>query len=298
MKKLLPLIAIAISGFATVHAQTRPQYTTDEISALIGEDIAAPSPVSATQHFENIRQTWLEDIRMTQEYDGLTDETLQPAFEAIDEYTAAAQTAYNAQMEFALYSLAPIKETHPQRYQIALQQYSQALLILYKRDARIMRASSVLTPYDRAPEITPMADAFCSAIYERGNESALGGAGYRGFVAQSDIIVEQQLKLKQDLIIAQLDTEGDFSLGREFISNSEITADDFDYDEYRRVRAEKFKAAEAAWETYSWAAARLLCPIPVYSGTGTGSMISAQHQQLVRNHELFLILLMRGIREK
>lgn len=200
-------------------------------------------------------------------------------------------------MEFALYSLAPIKETHPQRYQIALQQYSQALLILYKRDTRIMRASSILTPYDRAPEITPMEDAFCSAIYERGSESALGGAGYRGFVAQSDIIVEQQLKLKQDLIIAQLDTGGDFSLGREFISNSEITADDFDYDEYRRVRAEKFKAAEAAWETYSWAAARLHCPIPVYSGTGTGSMISTQHQQLVRNHELFLILLMRGIRE-
>ena len=99
MKKLLPLIAIAISGFATVNAQTRPQYTTDEISALIGEDIAAPSPVSAAQHFENIRQTWLEDIRVTQEYDGLTDETLQPAFEAIDEYTAAAQAAYNAQMD-------------------------------------------------------------------------------------------------------------------------------------------------------------------------------------------------------
>lgn len=306
MKNLLPILTtiVAVLCPASAQALTLEQayapYRINTTEAIIGKEIKDVAGIAPEQLFENIRQTWLEDIRESRQ-DGdletLSDEKIQPALAALEEYIAAAHVAYQAQMEFALYSLAPIKETHPQRYQIALQQYSQALLILYKRDARIMRASSLLTPYYRAPEITPMEDAFCSAIYERGSESALGGAGYRGFVAQSNIIVEQQLKLKQDLIIAQLDTGGDFSLGREFISNSEITADDFDYDEYRRVRAEKFKAAEVAWETYSWAAARLHCPIPIYSGTDTGSMISAQHQQLVRNHELFLILLMRGIRE-
>lgn len=307
MKKILPIIMSAVASLYPASAQTLTleqayaPYKVNATEAIIGKEIKAVAGIAPEQLFENIRQTWLEDIRESRQ-DGdletLSDEEIQPALAALEEYIAAAHVAYQAQMEFALYSLEPVKNTHPQRYQTALQQYKHALLALYRQDARILRSNSVLTPYYRHPEIVPpKEDAFCDALITRAEQSDLGGAGYRAFRAQGSELLKQQLKLKQDTIISHLCPGGDFSLGREFISNTDINTAGFDAEEYRRVRTEKFKAAEAAWEQYSWAAARLHCPLPQFSGTGTGSMISAQQEYLALNHEKLLILLMRGIRE-
>ncbi|MBR1998315.1 MAG: hypothetical protein IJ993_07850 [Akkermansia sp.] len=307
MKKILPIIMSAVASLYPATAQTLTleqayaPYKVNATEAIIGKEIKAVAGIAPEQLFENIRQTWLEDIRENRQ-DGdletLSDEEIQPALAALEEYIAAAHVAYQAQMEFALYSLEPVKNTHPQRYQTALQQYKHALLALYRQDARILRSNSVLTPYYRHPEIVPpKEDAFCDALITRAEQSDLGGAGYRAFRAQGSELLKQQLKLKQDTIISHLCPGGDFSLGREFISNTDINTAGFDAEEYRRVRTEKFKAAEAAWEQYSWAAARLHCPLPQFSGTGTGSMISAQQEYLALNHEKLLILLMRGIRE-
>ncbi len=307
MKKILPILigAAAIISPTNAQALTIEQayapYRINATEAIIGEEIKAVDGISPEQLFENIRRTWLEDIhenRQEGDLEALSDEEIQPAMAALEEYIAAAHIAYQAQMEFALYSLEPIKNTHPQRYQTALQQYSNALLALYWQDARILRSNSVLTPYYRHPEIVPPEiDAFCEAIITRAEQSDLGGAGYRAFRAQGSELLKQQLKLKQDTIISHLCPGGDFSLTREFISNTDINTTGFDSEEYRRVRTEKFKAAEAAWEQYSWAAARLHSPLPQFSGTGTGSMISAQQEYLALNHEKLLILLMHGIRE-
>ncbi|MBR3696309.1 MAG: hypothetical protein IKL98_08715 [Akkermansia sp.] len=307
MKNLLPILTTIVAVLCPASAQTLTleqayaPYKVNATEAIIGKEIKAVAGIAPEQLFENIRQTWLEDIRENRQ-DGdletLSDEEIQPALAALEEYIAAAHVAYQAQMEFALYSLEPVKNTHPQRYQTALQQYKHALLALYRQDARILRSNSVLTPYYRHPEIVPpKEDAFCDALITRAEQSDLGGAGYRAFRAQGSELLKQQLKLKQDTIISHLCPGGDFSLGREFISNTDINTAGFDAEEYRRVRTEKFKAAEAAWEQYSWAAARLHCPLPQFSGTGTGSMISAQQEYLALNHEKLLILLMRGIRE-
>lgn len=307
MKNLLPILTTIVAVLCPASAQTLTleqayaPYRINATEAIIGKEIKAVAGIAPEQLFENIRQTWLEDIRENRQ-DGdletLSDEEIQPALAALEEYIAAAHVAYQAQMEFALYSLEPVKNTHPQRYQTALQQYKHALLALYRQDARILRSNSVLTPYYRHPEIVPpKEDAFCDALITRAEQSDLGGAGYRAFRAQGSELLKQQLKLKQDTIISHLCPGGDFSLGREFISNTDINTAGFDAEEYRRVRTEKFKAAEAAWEQYSWAAARLHCPLPQFSGTGTGSMISAQQEYLALNHEKLLILLMRGIRE-
>lgn len=307
MKNLLPILisAAALIGPTSAQALTLEQayapYRINATEAIIGKEIKAVAGISPEQLFENIRQTWLEDIRENRQdgdLEALSDEEIQPALATLEEYIAAAHVAYQAQMEFALYSLEPIKNTHPQRYQTALRQYGHALLALYQQDARILRSNSVLTPYYRHPEIIPpKKDAFCDAIITRAEQSDLGGVGYRAFRAQGSELLKQQLKLKQDTIISHLCPGGDFSLGREFISNTDINTEGFDAEEYRRVRTEKFKAAEAAWEQYSWAAARLHCPLPQFSGTGTGSMISAQQEYLALNHEKLLILLMHGIRE-
>ncbi len=307
MKNLLPILTtiVAVLCPATTQTLTLEQayapYKVNATEAIIGEELKVFADTTPEQLFENIRQTWLEDIRESLQ-DGdletLNEEEIQPALAALEEYIAAAHVAYQAQMEFALYSLEPVKNTHPQRYQTALQQYGHALLALYQQDARILRSNSILTPYYRHPEIVPpIKDAFCDALITRAEQSGLGGVGYRAFRAQGCGLLKQQLKLKQDTIISHLCPGGDFSLGREFISNTDINTAGFDAEEYRRVRTEKFKAAEAAWEQYSWAAARLHCPLPQFSGTGTGSMISAQQEYLALNHEKLLILLMRGIRE-
>lgn len=307
MKNLLPILTTIVAVLCPASAQTLTleqayaPYKVNATEAIIGKEIKDVAGIAPEQLFENIRQTWLEDIRENRQ-DGdletLSDEEIQPALAALEEYMAAAHVAYQAQMEFALYSLEPVKNTHPQRYQTALQQYKHALLALYRQDARILRSNSVLTPYYRHPEIVPpKEDAFCDALITRAEQSDLGGVGYRAFRAQGSELLKQQLKLKQDTIISHLCPGGDFSLGREFISNTDINTAGFDAEEYRRVRTEKFKAAEAAWEQYSWAAARLHCPLPQFSGTGTGSMISAQQEYLALNHEKLLILLMRGIRE-
>ena len=307
MKNLLPILTTIVAVLRPANAQTLTleqayaPYKVNATEAIIGEELKVFAATTPEQLFENIRRTWLEDIRESLQ-DGdletLSEEEIQPALEALEKYIAAARVAYEAQMEFALYSLEPVKNTHPQRYQTALQQYGHALLALYQQDTRILRSNSVLTPYYRHPEIVPpIKDAFCDALITRAEQSDLGGAGYRAFRAQGSELLKQQLKLKQDTIISHLCPGGDFSLGREFISNTDINTEGFDAEEYRRVRTENFKAAEAAWEQYSWAAARLHCPLPQFCGTGTGSMISAQQEYLALNHEKLLILLMRGIRE-
>lgn len=269
----------------------------DAPSRIIGEDITSARNTGPEQFFTNIRETWLEDIMVNREEAelfGFSDEELRPALEALEEYLSAARAAYDAQMELALYSLAPIKDTHPQKYTATLQQYRNALMALYLQDARIMRNNSCLTPSDRAPKVTPPQDAFCDAILARAERSDLGGAGYRGFAAQSVEVVKQQHKIKQDIILRLLDAQYEFSFGnKEFFTCTELEG--IDQEEYQRERAAKFQAAEQAWETYSWAAARLHCPLPQFSGTGTGSIISAKWLELARNHEKWFTLLMNGM---
>lgn len=289
--KLLPVFFLSALAVLPITAQE------NAINNIIGADITASSPINPTAFFNNIRETWLEDIQVNREEAelfGLTDEELRPAMETLEEYMTAARAAYDAQMEFALYSLAPLKDTQPQKYGTALQQYRNALMALYMQDTRIMRCNSCLTPSERAPKVTPPQDAFSNAITARAEHSNLGGAGSRGFVAQCEEVAAQQLKIKQELILRLLDSGHPFSFAnKEFFTCTEVEV--IDSEEYQRKRAAKFLAAEQAWETYSWAAARMHCPLPQFSGTGTGSMITAKWQELLRNHEKFLILLMHGL---
>ena len=232
---------------------------------------------------------WLQDIQYSRENGSLcvcSRHDIAAAQQAICEAAEAATQAFAAQMDYAAYSLEPLRTTQPERYRAAMQQYRSALLSLMQKDLQHMRRNSVLTEPERCPEQpTEEEDAFTAAISNRISTWDT----YRGDLQELHAhLLAQHLSRVQ--FMASL-MAGDRPC-MEFITNTRLDSAPEDYNSTCQA---KFLAAHEAWLAYTDKAAQLHCPVRSLQGNGTPAAISTARLSLLCHYEGFLTLIAQGL---
>ena len=256
------------------------------------------APCEDEVYFQNLRCLWYEDMRIARAVhnsalNDLSDAEMQELYACMERYLAAARTAYMAQLEYGLYSLSVVQAEKPTLYAATLARYRAALQWLYNRDRELLRADSMVVSGVSGAASSPE-DAFTGAIRERASRSAWSGAAYRCFSASAYEVAEAQLKLKQRYLSRIISHEDDdLFILPELLSNYAYQAPQ--PEEYYSICRQKFDAAEKSWCTYAEQAAQLICPVRRWEGTDTGLFIQAQQMKLMKQHEIWYMMLLYGL---
>lgn len=255
---------------------------------FMGVDLAAVRSTDEDAHHNALLSAWMQDVRQSRK-DGILStcsaQDVAAAQQAVTEAVLAARRAYAAQMDFALYSLEPLRETHPERYRLALQQYRNALYVLYNLDAAYLRNGSVLTPSEGKAGSVVHPDAFAEAMLQRINAQP----DYRSGYAELEEHLNQRFLQRVDFVANLL--AGDRPPA-EFLTNTPLDSVPEDYAETCQTR---FLAAFAAWHRYVEAAVQLHCPVPSLQGIGSSAAMDTFRQTLRRHFEAYLTLLVAGL---
>ena len=255
---------------------------------FLGERISAASNTSSDEVFNAMLLTWTQDIQHARKNGELcvcSNADIAAARQAVNDAVFAARRAYEAQMEYARYSLEPLSESIPQRHDAALQQFGQALLVLLQSDMNQLRLHSVLCDAARHPEMQPREDAFAGALAARFATAPT----MRSDMAELQTFLNQQHQRKVDFVTSLL--AGDRP-ATEFLTNTRLEDTP---EDYAATCQEKFRSACAGWQQYMEAAARLHCPIPSLQGGSTAAATEDCRLMLQMQFEDFLTLLASGL---
>ena len=255
---------------------------------FMGERIYPDSNTSCDDVFNAMLLTWTQDIqhaRKNGELSLCSQEEIAAARQAVNDAVFAARRAYEAQLDFARYSLEPLCVSKPDRTFAAEVQFRQALLVLLKHDMHQLRLRSVLCDAARHPKLQPREDAFTAALTDRFATAPT----MRSDMAELQAFLNRQHQRKVDFVTSLL--AGDRPV-TEFLTNTQLE----DAPEgYAGTCQAKFRTACAVWQQYIDAAARLHCPIPSLQGSSTPAATEACRQMLQCQFEDFLTLLAGGL---
>lgn len=104
---------------------------------FMGKRISAPMNTSCDDEFNAILMTWTQDVQRSRrngELSVCSNAEISAVGHAVKNAVFAARRAFNAQMEFARYSLEPPRESKPELHFAAELQFRQALQVLLKFD--------------------------------------------------------------------------------------------------------------------------------------------------------------------
>lgn len=298
MKYLFPLLAGFLFGQFSVQGQDAPPQTKEQAPL---QDL-----------FRSIRTTLLQELEQNID-SGLTrKEDSGTITAAIDIYLTAAQKAYDAQMDFALYSLKPLYVQDSQLYLKTLQAYRKLLQENYLVDLQFVKfTSSLLCPqYDSSePLPKPEEDTFAEAIDNRGKYWDDYGRGRLTSSSQSAQFKMAHFRLKQQFLYALMAPADAPGLNKQLLTDATCGEHlaDFEFisctrlnhvpEGYQATRAAKFMKAEEEWEKYISAAAYMISPDGFNYGTGVGEAKQSLKMDLTALHEAFLTKLMKSLRE-
>lgn len=255
---------------------------------FMGERIYPDSNTSSDDVFNAMLLTWTQDIqhaRKNGELSLCSQEEIAAARQAVNEAVFAARRAYEAQLDFARYSLEPLCVSKPDRTFAAEVQFRQALLALLKSDMHQLRLRSVLCDAARHPKLQPREDAFTAALTDRFATAPT----MRSDIAELQAFLNRQHQSKVDFVTSLL--AGDRP-ATEFLTNTQLENAP---EGYAGTCQAKFRTACAAWQQYMDTAARLHCPIPSLQGSSTPAATEACRQMLQCQFEDFLTLLAGGL---
>ncbi len=255
---------------------------------FMGERIYPDSNTSSDDVFNAMLMTWTQDIQHARKNGDLSlcsQEEIAAARQAVNEAVFAARRAYEAQLDFARYSLEPLCASKPDRTFAAEVQFRQALLALLKHDMHQLRLRSVLCDAARHPKLQPREDAFTAALTARFATAPT----MRSDMAELQAFLNRQHQSKVDFVTSLL--AGDRPV-TEFLTNTRLEDAP---ENYAGTCQAKFRTACAAWQQYIDAAARLHCPIPSLQGSSTPAATEACRQMLQCQFEDFLTLLAGGL---
>lgn len=293
-RSFLPLI---MSIFCAINAPAQNEGTFDTAAEQYLH-VKLNETLSDDAFFQKLSDSWQEDIRISRapgqnpSIENLSDSEMEAVHRTVENYLTAARASYEAQMEFAEHSLTIVQQKAPELYATTLNRYRSALQHLYVQELQILRTASPLAAVAPAAAYVGT-DDFIDAICHRANISAGGGADYREFCSSADTIAQQQLELKRKYIIELIShAREDIYLVPELLSNYSPDCERPATND--STAADKFTAAEAAWETYSRSAADLLHPGGW--GEGQSSEIFKMHLRLklMKSHEKYYTLLLMG----
>ena len=287
------------------------------ILAPLSHAATEPPPPSLPQQvvstdvlFSTMRDILNTELAYCTEEEGFSESDVERAQEAIDAYLTAARTAYDAQMDFALYSLKPLYTQDAQKYTDTLQRYRQLLQEHYLNDFIDVLNMACFIDNSRVPEAkseTKAENVYYSAIQSRGGKWDYFGRGGIEARWQSREYYMKHFELKQQYLYALMAPEDDERVNQEIITESTHGGWLQDYEfisctrlqttppNYQVTRADKFYAAEKAWEKYTLKTSQVLWPIPSFQGTGTGGFMASFRMGLYMRHELFLDALMESL---
>ena len=258
-----------------------------EPQMFLGEDIA--SDRNAANCIVTMQLSWKQDIEASRQNDMLCtlgESEVQAAYAALNDYVQASSEAQAALVNYAVYSMTPLRATQPELYRRALAQYRQALDILLLNDMQQLRLRSVLTPSDCSAGITPEQDAMGEAVQQRINRNwdtfRTAQAEYHQFREENH---RRQVEFVLNLIA------GD-RLPCEFITNIPLENAPMNYANNCKAR---FLTAYAAWQKYADCASRMHCPVCALQGNDTPATVAEQQLILQTHFERFLTLLIGGL---
>lgn len=237
----------------------------------------------------SIHQQWKKDIEGSRKNDTLStlsEKEYEQVITTLNEYVQAATEARAALSNFAVYSMMPLRNTQPERYQKALAQYQRALNILFTRDMEQLRLTSMLTPSDRTAHIRPEQDAQSEAMLQRINRN------FDTFRSAWVEYHEHRCELHQQRVAFMLNLLAGDRPACEFITNTPLEEAP---QNYTANCAARFQAAYAAWQKYADCAARMHCPAPSLQGNSTPDAKAAMQLILQKHFEQFLTLLTGGL---
>lgn len=255
---------------------------------FMGERIYPDSNTSCDDVFNAMLLTWTQDIqhaRKNGELHECSQEDIAAARQAVNDAVFAARRAYEAQLDFARYSLEPLCVSTPDRTFAAEVRFRQALLALLKSDMHQLRMRSVLCDAARHPNVSSREDAFTAALTTR----FASAPTMRSDMVELQSHLNQQHQLRVNFIANLL--AGDRP-ATEFLTNTQLENAPEDYAVTCQA---KFRTACAAWQQYMEMAARLHCPIPSLQGSSTPAATEACRQMLQCQFEDFLTLLAGGL---
>ena len=266
--------------------------------------------VSTDVLFSTMHDILNTELAYSTDKEGFSESDVERAQEAIDAYLTAARTAYDAQMDFALYSLKPLYTQDAKLYTDTLQRYRQLLQEHYLNDFIDVLNMACFIDNSRVPEAkseTKAENVFYSAIQSRGEKWDYFGRGGIEARWQSREYYMKHFELKQQYLYALMAPENDERVNQELITESTHGGWLQDYEfisctrlhatppNYQATRTDKFYAAENAWEKYTLKTSQVLWPIPSFQGTGTGGFMASFRMELYMRHELFLDALMNSL---
>lgn len=277
MKTFLPLLCmLSMTGNAPA------------ADIFMGEPLSCTANISSDDAFNAILSTWMQDIQHARKKGELSvcnNEEIAAARQAVNHAIFIARRAYDAQLDFARYSLKPLRESKSELYSAAEQQFRKALIILLKHDMHQLRLRSVLCGAERHPQVQARKDAFSEALTDR----FAAAPTMRNDMVELHSHLNQQHQLRVNFIANLLTGDRPTT---EFLTNTPL--EDAPED-YAATCQAKFHAASSAWQQYMEAAARLHCPIPALQGSSTPTTAQACRQMLQQQYEDFLTLLARGL---
>ena len=255
---------------------------------FMGERIYPDSNTSCDDVFNAMLLTWTQDIQHARKNGELYEcskEDITAARQAVNDAVFAARRAYEAQLDFARYSLEPLCVSKPERTFAAEVRFRQALLALLKSDMHQLRLRSVLCDSARQPKVQPRENDFSLALTTR----FASAPTMRSDMAELQTFLNQQHQRKVDFVTSLL--AGDRP-ATEFLTNTRL---EDTTEDYAATCQEKFRSACAAWQQYMEAAARLHCPIPSLQGGSTAAATEDCRLMLQMQFEDFLTLLASGL---
>lgn len=255
---------------------------------FMGERIYPDSNTSCDDVFNAMLLTWTQDIQHARRNGELcvcSNADIAAARQAVNDAVFAARRAYEAQLDFARYSLEPLCVSKPERTFAAEVRFRQALLALLKSDMQQLRLRSVLCDAARQPKVQPRENAFSQALTTR----FASAPTMRSDMAELQTFLNQQHQRKVDFVTSLL--AGDRP-ATEFLTNTRL---EDATEDYAATCQEKFRTACAAWQQYMEAAARLHCPIPSLQGGSTPAATEDCRLMLQMQFEDFLTLLASGL---
>ena len=255
--------------------------------AFMGQDISSLG--NECNSMLVMRQCWKQDIEASRANDTLctlSEEELGPVYAALDAYVQAATEAHAALVNFAVYSMKPLRQAEPERCRKAMEQYKRALNILFTSDMEQLRLTSVLSPSDRPAGIHPETDTLSEAMQKRiyQNFDTFRNARVEYYEHRSELH-KQRVAFIFNLLAGDRPA-------CEFITNTPLENAP---DNYTANCAARFQAAYAAWQKYADCAVRMHCPAPSLQGNSTPDAKAAMQLIFQKHFEQFLTLLTGGL---
>ena len=297
-----PALKADFDGNGTIDTITLLPNDDKQLHVFTGGSIPV---VSADSFFQSIRQECQRNIQKSIEIGDIAESESETVNKAVETYLAAARKAYDAQMDFALYSLKPLHLQNPGLYISTLNLYRNMIQNFYQTEFLIIKKHTCLFESPRTPEVK--SDTFAQAILTRGSKWDWYGRGMLCATEQSNEFKTALFQLKQQYLYALMAPEDDTNTNREILteSTSGVHLSNHEFisctqlqntpQDYQATRAAKFVVAEKAWMDYCSHATRLQAPVASMHGTGTGQFMRLLQMELMAIHEQFITHLMNGL---